>query len=326
MKTMKWLVSREMWENKGSLLWAPLIVAALIVLFVSFTASYGVLSGQFANAGVHIDGVTVSFADKIARMTPEEHAGIARSVASGYLSVAAPLLIVLTGVVFFYCLGALYEERRDRSILFWKSLPISDQSTVLSKVLVALVVAPAITVFIGIVMSVILLLVGTLLLAFKGVNLFGLLAATPALYLTPLTIIALLPIYILWALPTVGWLLMVSAWARSKVFLWAVGVPILLAIVVQWTRFVAPPGLDIRWYLENVLFRGLGGLVPGIWMAADDINVRLLVHAGENTINISGILVESYMMLSRPQIWIGAVVGAAMIYAAIKLRRWKDEG
>ena len=323
---MKWLVAREMWENKGSLLWAPLIVAALIVLFVSFTASYGIFSGQLANGGVVVNGTHVDFVTKFAQMPPDTRASLVRSIASGYLSVAAPLLIVLTGVVFFYCLGALYEERRDRSILFWKSLPISDQATVLSKVATALVVAPVITIFIGIVMSVILLLLGALLLAFKGINLFGLLATTPALYLTPLTVVALLPIYILWALPTVGWLLMVSAWAKSKVFLWAVGVPILLAIVVQWTRFMAPPGLDIRWYLENVLFRGLGGLVPGIWMAADDINVRLLVHAGENTINISGILLESYMLLGRPQIWIGALVGAAMIYAAIKLRRWKDEG
>src|SRR3546814_20822192 len=44
------------------------------------------------------------------------------------------LVVVLGFVVFFYCLGALYDDRRDRSILFWKSLPVSDASTVLSKV------------------------------------------------------------------------------------------------------------------------------------------------------------------------------------------------
>ena len=51
--------------------------------------------------------------------------------------------IVLGVVVFFFCLGALFDDRKDRSVLFWKSLPISDQATVLSKVAMALVVAPA---------------------------------------------------------------------------------------------------------------------------------------------------------------------------------------
>ncbi|WP_210235883.1 ABC-2 transporter permease, partial [Mesorhizobium sp. M1C.F.Ca.ET.212.01.1.1] len=58
---------------------------------------------------------------------------------------------VLAFVVFFYCLGALYDDRRDRSILFWKSLPLSDTQTVLSKVISALIVAPLIAVIAGII-------------------------------------------------------------------------------------------------------------------------------------------------------------------------------
>jgi hypothetical protein len=27
MKTMKWLIKREMWENKGMLLWTPVVIA-----------------------------------------------------------------------------------------------------------------------------------------------------------------------------------------------------------------------------------------------------------------------------------------------------------
>ena len=53
-------------------------------------------------------------------------------------------------VVFFYCLGSLYDERKDRSVLFWKSLPVSDRDTVLSKALSALVVAPTLAIAVGI--------------------------------------------------------------------------------------------------------------------------------------------------------------------------------
>ena len=50
------------------------------------------------------------------------------------------LTAFLVGV--FYCLDALHGERRDRSILFWKSLPVSDLTTVLAKASVPCRVLP----------------------------------------------------------------------------------------------------------------------------------------------------------------------------------------
>src|SRR3546814_5682810 len=85
------------------------------------------------------------------------------------------LIAVLGFVVFFYCLGALYDDRRDRSILFWKSLPISDTSTVLSKVVSATVLAPIIAVITGIIVGMLQLLILAVTLSFHGVNVWQLL-------------------------------------------------------------------------------------------------------------------------------------------------------
>src|SRR6185503_18127636 len=83
--------------------------------------------------------------------------------------------IVMGFVVFFYCLGALYDDRRDRSILFWKSLPISDASTVLSKVISATIVAPVIAVVVGVIVGMLQLIMVTLTLSFHGLNVWQLL-------------------------------------------------------------------------------------------------------------------------------------------------------
>jgi ABC-2 type transport system permease protein len=226
--------------------------------------------------------------------------------------------MVLPVVVFFYCLAALYDDRRDRSILFWKSLPVSDRMTVLSKVITAVCVAPVITIAIGTAVSLLVLLLGATVSAFNGVNLFAALFTSPNLYLAPLYLVGLLPVYIMWAIPTVGWLLMVSSWARSKVFLWAVGTPLILVVLLKWFNFVigqfSDRVIDTHWFVENVIVRGLGGLIPGLWLPLTVEDPRLL---GSQMHGLS---------LATPGVWGGVLAGALMIAAAIRLRRWRDEG
>jgi ABC-2 type transport system permease protein len=263
-------------------------------------------------------------------MPLEARVKIADVVSSTYIAAAAPLFGVLPVVVFFYCLAALYDDRRDRSILFWKSLPLSDQMTVLSKALTALCVAPLITIAIGTAASLLMLFVGLAAASFSGLNLFGLVLSDADFYLAPLRLIALLPVYVLWAIPTVGWLLMVSAWARSKVFLWAVGVPALLVALAKWANFITAEymngGFDVKWFIENVVIRGLAGLVPGIWLPFGNVSRAAILDEGQRTVSAGGVFTESWMTLLQPDVWVGVAVGAAMIFAAMRLRRWRDEG
>jgi ABC-2 type transport system permease protein len=327
MKTMKWLLRREFWENKGSMLWAPAVVGALMVLFVGFSVLYGSASGKFDNQTiVKVDGKTVATTTtKFENMSVVAKQEIADKVSGGYLLSAAPRYLMLSVIVFFYCLSALNEERRDRSILFWKSLPISDGQTVLSKVITATLVAPLITIAIGTFVSLLLMLIIGIGMAIQGINMFTPVLSSANFYLAPLRVLGMLPVYVLWALPTIGWLLMVSAWAKSKVFLWAVGTPLITIIIIKWVNFLLGGGIDISWFTQNIVARALLGLFPGNWLGLEKVDPQLLV--GDHQAGIIGsVFTQSWMTLAGPNVWIGAIAGAAMIFAAIRLRRWKDEG
>jgi len=142
--------------------------------------------------------------------------------------------------------------------------------------------------------------------------------------MAPLQIAALFPIYVLWALPTVGWLLMVGAWARSKPFLWAVGAPLLAMGLIAWFNKMFSFGWQLEWFWLNIVGRGLLSLAPGSWFVLSGENIA--VPGGMQEPQMNSLVTLSWAQLATPNLWIGVAVGAAMIYAAIRLRRWKDEG
>lgn len=325
MKTMKWLIRREFWEHKGSFFWAPLIVAAIMSIFIAATLGFGV-SAEGIRGTYSINGSQGSLSALAEHVTEEQKAQLVGIMANGYLFVSAPIFLTLGFIVFFYCLSSLYDERRDRSILFWKSLPISDSMTVFSKVAMAAAVAPFITIVVAIATSILLLLMFCIALASKGVNVFGMVLTTPALYLAPFQMVALVPIYLLWALPTIGWLMMVSSWARSKVFLWAVGVPGLSVALLVWAENMFHFNLNIGWYLHNIIARSLLGVIPGAWIPLAGIEKEQLLNNGQRGIDMATIFTQSWGTLASPGLWIGVAAGAAMIFVAIRMRRWRDEG
>jgi ABC-2 type transport system permease protein len=327
MNTMKWLLRRELWENKGSMVRVPVIIALTMLAFLICMVGYGMFHTGFGDS-VTVNGQAISKITMWNAMPLERRAEIAHGLAGAYIAFAAPLFLVLPLVSFFYCLAALYDDRRDRSILFWKSLPISDQSTVLSKVATALCVAPLITMAVGTAAALTMLVIGVAMASFSGLHIAGLVLSSPEFYLAPLRLIGLLPVYVLWALPTVGWLLMVSSWARSKVFLWAVGVPLLGLLLVQWFNFMATnflgAGLNVKLF-EHIVARGLGGLIPGIWMKFGNVSSDGMLTQTRG-IDAGGVFAQSWLTLLQPGLWIGVIAGAAMIYAAMRLRRFRDEG
>ncbi|MFC0132461.1 hypothetical protein CR105_19645 [Massilia eurypsychrophila] len=327
MITMKWLLRRELWENKGSMVRVPVIIAVTMLAFLICMVGYGMFHSGFGDS-VTVNGQALSKISMWNAMPLERRAEIANGLAGAYIAFAAPLFLVLPLVSFFYCLAALYDDRRDRSILFWKSLPISDQSTVLSKAITALCVAPLITMAIGTAAALTMLVIGVVMASFSGLQIAGLVLSSPEFYLAPLRLIGLLPVYVLWALPTVGWLLMVSSWAKSKVFLWAVGAPLLGLLLVQWINFMSTNflggGLNVKLF-EHIVARALGGLIPGIWMKFGNVSPEAMITHGRG-IDAGGIFAQSWLTLLQPGLWIGVIAGAAMIYAAMRLRRWRDEG
>jgi ABC-2 type transport system permease protein len=239
---------------------------------------------------------------------------------------AMPLSIALSFVVFFYFINTLYEDRSNRSVLFWKSLPISDRDTVLSKLATGLLLAPFLTwvvaFAVGIAMT---LLIGCALLLL-GVNVFGAVLSNTRTYTLPFEYLAIGPVYMLWALPTAGWLMMVSAWAKSRPFLWVVGPPLVSGILLGWIKEMFGFAFSAAWYMEHVVGRLLVGIVPGSWTLKEGFRYSAGFGGESASAATASTPLASWQLLATPELWIGVALGIAMIVAAIRLRRYRDEG
>ena len=314
----KWLLRREYWENRGGFFWGPVIAGAIIVGLNLILAVIGSIA---ARRSMGSSGFVFDHADT--HEVGQALGAMGDGMLVGGVIVAC---IVLAFVVFFYALGCLYDDRRDRSILFWKSLPVSDGQMVLSKLAWALVLAPVLAVAIGLLIGLALWLISALTITVNGVP------AAHAVFTQshPLRIIggvlACLPVYMAWALPTIGWLMFCSAAARSKPFLWAVLVPVLACVVISMTTIL--PGVDIAhdrvWY--TLAYRGLLSAVPGAWFPTISgvVDTSGAINTPDDLAGAIN-LARSWQAFASADLWIGAVVGIAFIAAAIRLRRWRDE-
>ncbi len=317
MNTFPWLLKREYWEHRGGFLRAPLIASG-IFLFINLMA---IITGEIFSrrAGISINGAQM---DTITRELQNNGANVGAVLDMAMYSAASIAGVVLIFVVFFYCLGALYDDRRDRSVLLWKSLPISDRDTVLSKLASAGLVAPVIAVLSGIACALVMLLMTAITASLHGLPVWHLLSESHP-FKVMFTLLALIPVNLVWALPTLGWLLLVSAWARSKPFLWAVGIPLGAGILLSWFNLLSALNLSSGWFWQHIVGRILLGAVPMGWLGNSG---DLLRHVTSPQQLVDSVTVShAYAQLIQPQFWIGAIVGAAMIVAAIWMRNKRSE-
>lgn len=322
MNTMGWLVKREYWEHRGGFLWTPIwvsvVMIALTIVGIVTVEVFG--SRAEINGGIPWDRIAqhLSSGDIV-------HAGAGLDAA--FVALAAVLCVPLFFVLFFYLLGSLYDDRRDRSVLFWKSLPISDTSTVLSKVAAAVLLAPILTFIVATLAYLVLLVLVCLWAAVHGINPLPAIGASHPLGLF-WRLMLTIPVDALWALPTVGWLMFWSAYARSKPFLWAVLVPVFALIANSWLGMIGAPSLSRSFLLDDVLYRLLFGIVPGAWLQGDGLRLRDHLRIGSDEPgNLLSLFDPAtvYGLLATPSLLIGLVVGAALIAAAIMLRRSRIE-
>lgn len=330
--TYRLLLKREFWEHKGGFFWAPLVAGAIFLLLALMGIGAAEIAARRAIESGHeiridgevmINGIDLGMVTR--KLGPEEMQHLAGGVDLSLIMASSWPFIVLTFVVFFYCLGALYDDRRDRSVLFWKSLPVSDRATVLSKAVSATLVAPVLAAGAAIATMFGFLLLMSVLVLFHGGNPFLLLWGPGSPLTVAAKLVALIPVYALWALPTVGWLLLCSAWARSKPFLWAIMIPVFAGIFVSWFDLMQLFNLETGWFWKNVVARLLLSAVPGSWL-----NVARFDHVEiDGPHQVADLVLDlgaSWSVLGTPQLWTGVIAGAAMIFAAIRLRRWRDEG
>ena len=313
----KWLIKREFWENRGGFFWAPVITGGIFLVLNLILAVIGSIAARRSMDG---GGFVIDDA-------PEKAHQIVGGIGDGMLLGGVILAcVVLAFVVFFYALGTLYDDRRDRSVLFWKSLPVSDSQMVLSKVAWALVLAPLLAVAVGLLIGVALWVISALTITVNGLPAGGAMFTHSHPLRVIGGVISSLPVYMMWSLPAVGWLMFCSAWARSKPFLWAVLVPVLACVIVSMTDIL--PSLAVRhdliWY--TVVYRGLLSVVPGAWfptLEGGAANPHTEINTPDELANAID-LTRSWHAFATTDLWIGAAIGVALIVGAIHLRRWRE--
>jgi ABC-2 type transport system permease protein len=210
-------------------------------------------------------------------------------------------------VGFFYCIDALYGERRDRSILFWKSLPVSDTTTVLTKVAIPLVVLPAIGFILGFLAQIFILLLSTLVLRAAGMSAMPLWSEY-RFFQEPLVMIYGLGVHALWYAPIYAWLLLISAWARRMPILWAILPPMAISAAERMI-------FNTTYFGTLIKYRLIGAMHEAFAVDLMGKQHELLDRLEQ---------LDPIRFLSAPGLWLGLVFAAATLAATIRLRHYRE--
>ena len=281
-RRMYWSLRRELWERR-SIYMAPLSAAALFL--VGFLISLVQLPAKM-RASMALDPM-------------QQHEFIQKPYTFAALLILATAFIVQI----FYCLDALHGERRDRSILFWKSLPVSDLTTVLAKATIPLVVLPLLSFALTVATQWIMVLLSSAVLLASGQGAAAQWAELPLFQMSMMLLYHLVTVHMLWYAPLYAWLILVSAWARRTPFLWAVLPPFAIAI------------------FEKIAFRSSHFTA----LLQYRIGVRQAVGSMQDNFPIQpGMPLAAGRFLSSPGLWTGLIVAAIFIAAAVRLRHYRE--
>jgi ABC-2 type transport system permease protein len=269
---MYWSVRRELWEHR-SIYIAPLAAAGLFLL-------------------AFVTGLTLSPAH---RHEPLD---------TSYEFAAALIMGTAFIVGIFYTLDALYGERRDRSILFWKSLPVSDLTAVLSKFAIPLIILPLLSFAIAVVTQFVMMLLSSAVLLGSGLSVGTLGARMSFFHMSLMLLYHILTVHGLWYAPIYGWLLLISAWAPRAPILWA---------------FLPP---FVIWGVERIAFRTSHFLGMLQYRLTGPEPAATTVRSG----NLMDILsaVTPAQFFSTPGLWVGLALAAIFLAAAVRLRRYRE--
>ena len=273
-----WSVRREIWENR-SIYIVPAVSATVLVVG-------------------HLVG-TMILRLRMHGAWPSDPVQLHKLLGVHYEMAAAVIMGGAFLVGIFYSLDALYGERRDRSILFWKSMPVSDLSTVLAKVTIPLAILPLLSFVVTLVTQLVMLLLSTLLLLGSGLSV-GVLWSHSSLFHFPVMLLYhIVTVHGLWYAPIYGWLFFVSAWAPRAPFVWAFLPPFLIG------------GVETAVFNSRHFFNLLLNRLTGPEAPAPPESSMMDIMASLGPLRF----------FSEPGLWIGLAIAAAFLFAAVQLRR-----
>lgn len=271
-----WSVRREFWENRFVYI-VPLCVAGFIIV--------GFLWDLIRHVPVMISDHGASHLATLA-----DAFGVAELFLMGAM--------VITCI--FYCLEALHSERRDRSILFWKSLPVSDVTLVISKASLPILFLQLITFVITVATQIVMLLTAVIVLGARGESIGSIFAQAPLFRMWAILLYHLIAVHGLWYAPIYAYLLFISSVARRAAFLWA-ALPLVAIGIFERLAFHTN-------HFALMLLHRLGG---SDWAAASGSMPKEMMQ------------LTPLRFLATSGLWIGLLIAAAFLFAAMRLRRYR---
>jgi ABC-2 type transport system permease protein len=299
------LLKREIWEHRA--IYVTPLVIALIISMMSITGHVAVSAFDKA---VDIAILGASNLGEAQR---------ASAVAVLMVSISVLFILAMWVLTIFYTLDSLYAERKDKSILFWRSVPITDAETVVSKLVTAMVVIPLVTFAVIVATHVFVLAITSIWVSLRGANAGYLIwKAAPLLDNWTATLMFLLAIP-LWLAPFIGWFLLVSAYTKRSPLLVAF-LPIILLPMLERTL------VGTRFFADAIFVRS--GQMPffhgidtmGLW-SEDKEALHELVGSGISFLS----MIDLGGFLASPGLGLGVVVCGLFVTAATYVRRYRDE-
>ena len=314
MNRLKALLRREFWENKGSFRTTPMVIGGIYIAFL--------LMSIFTTT--HIDSELYTFREAIRVMADQPEELRSMVIHQVMLGSSVFFTVVMSFVIFFYLLGSLYDDRKDRSILFWKSLPASDTLTVASKLLAAMIVIPAFFLLTLIVTHVIMAIIGSLMVLSVDGNPWTLFLGLSNPFKAWGMITASWAAQSIWALPLFGWLMLVSAFAPRVPLLFATLPPLIFAVLQTWIEFLRTFTLknNIVGVIGEWLFNSPAILTVEVGDGHGEIALGVpLTEEFDHAVNLANILDRLFSV----QMLTGLVVAAVFLAATLWLRHRATE-
>jgi len=279
-QTFYWCVRRELFEHRS--------------IYIAPVAAAGVALFGFLINTVHLPAqMRAAIADP-AKM---------KGLSAPFEYVAAAIMMVAMIVQLFYCLDSLQSERKDRSILFWKSLPVSDATTVLAKATIPFAILPLLSFGVVVVAGFVMLLVSSLILAANGLSTAPLWTELYLVRGSLLLLYHLITVHVLWYAPIYAWLIFVSAWSRRAALLWAVLPPLCVG------------------FLERIVF----GTSHFGAMLLDRVGGSMAAVPPPGTMPMNPMThLTPWNFFVAPGLWIGWLITAGFLAAAIRIRKHRE--
>lgn len=317
---LKVLMRREYWENRGAFRNTP---AILSLITISFMLMGLVIKIRFDNEGYTFREAMRFFASQSEAMRGYE-------VTQSLMALSGFFVFVMSIVIFFYLLGSLYDDRKDKSILFWKSLPASDELTIASKLFSAMFVIPVIFWLFLIATEIIMMGIGGMMVWSADQNPWTLVFGPAEPLKAWGLVLAGWLANSFWMLPVYSWLLLVSSKAPRVPMLFAILPPVILSVLQAWIGFLRTfqlqdnvLGITSKWIANSPAI--LAGQITPDGDQGGNVSVSLGMPV-TSTFDHAPTLANMLDRLFSQQMLFGLIVAAVFLFAALWFRRRASDG